>query len=69
MYGALLDCAWATVREFSRNDKKLQGTPGAVAVLRMHSRRLDYHPHVQLVMPAAVLADDRNLGRALARRR
>ena len=63
VYGALLDCAWATVNEFSRNDKKLRGTPGAVAVLHTHSRRLDYHPHVHLVMPAAALGDDRKLGR------
>jgi len=26
-----------------------------VAVLHTHSRRLDYHPHVHLVMPAAAL--------------
>jgi len=40
---------------FARNDKQLQGIPGAVAVLHTHSRRLDYHPHVHLVMPAAAL--------------
>ena len=44
-YAALFDCAWETVEEFSHNDKKLQGNPGAVTVLHTHSRRLDYHPH------------------------
>ena len=53
VYDLLLRCAWETVRTFSRNDKQLQGTPGAIAVLHTHTRRLDYHPHVHLVMSAA----------------
>jgi hypothetical protein len=55
LYAVLFDCAWETVSTFSQNDKHLQGTPGAVAVLHTHSRRLDYHPHVHLAMPAAAL--------------
>jgi len=31
----------------------LRGTAGAVSVLHTHNRRLDFHPHVHLVMPAA----------------
>lgn len=53
LFGLLMPCAWQTLLTFSRNDKSLQGTPGAVAVLHTHSRRLDYHPHVHGVMPAA----------------
>jgi hypothetical protein len=55
LYGLLMQCAWQTLLTFSRNDQSLQGTPGAVAVLHTHSRRLDYHPHVHVVMPAAAL--------------
>jgi len=55
LYDLLMQCAWQTLLTFSRNDKSLQGTPGAVAVLHTHSRRLDYHPHVHVVMPAAAL--------------
>lgn len=62
-YAKLFDCAWDTVNDFSHNDKKLQGKPGAVAVLHTHSRRLDYHPHVHLVMPAAALDAQNNLWR------
>jgi len=51
----LMRCAWNTVALFARNDRQLQGTPGAIAVLHTHSRRLDYHPHVHLVVPAAAL--------------
>ena len=43
------------MRTFSQNDRQLQGTPGAIAVLHTHSRRLDFHPHVHLVMPAAAI--------------
>ena len=62
-YAKLFDCAWDTVNTFSHNDRKLQGNPGAVAVLHTHSRRLDYHPHVHLVMPAAALDAQRKLWR------
>ncbi len=62
-YAKLFDCAWETVNDFSHNDKKLQGSAGAVAVLHTHSRRLDYHPHVHLVMPAAALGEGRKLWR------
>jgi len=51
----LMRSAWATVHQFSQNDRQLQGTPGAIAVLHTHSRRLDFHPHVHLVVPAAAL--------------
>ena len=62
-YAALFECAWDTVNTFSHNDRKLQGQPGAVAVLHTHSRRLDYHPHAHLVMPAAALDEGRKLWR------
>jgi Putative transposase/Transposase zinc-binding domain len=52
-YTLIMACAWDTLRTFSQNHKQLQGTPGAVAVLHTHSRKLDFHPHVHLAMPAA----------------
>ena len=55
VYDLLMRCSWDTVRTFSANDKQLQGTPGATAVLHTHTRRLDYHPHVHLLMPAAAI--------------
>ena len=54
-YELLMRCSWETVRTFSHNDKQLRGTPGAIAVLHTNTRRLDYHPHVHLVMPAAAV--------------
>lgn len=55
LYDALMKCAWETVNTFSRNDKHLQGSSGAVAVLHTHNRCLDFHPHVHLVMPAGAI--------------
>jgi hypothetical protein len=55
VYEVLMRCSWETVRTFSQNDKQLQGTPGAIAVLHTNTRRLEYHPHVHLVMPAAAI--------------
>jgi hypothetical protein len=59
LYDLLIGCAWQSVHTFSRNHRQLQGTPGAIAVLHTNTRRLDYHPHVHLVMPAAAIDGDR----------
>lgn len=73
LYDLLIGCAWQSVHTFSRNHRQLQGTPGAIAVLHTNTRRLDYHPHVHLVMPAAAIDADRKRwrtqrsGRAKAR--
>jgi hypothetical protein len=66
VYELLMRCSWETVRTFSQNDKKLQGVPGAIAVLHTNTRRLDYHPHVHLVMPAAAIDEKRRLWRTRA---
>ena len=55
LYNLITQNAWDTVNTFSQNDKKLQGGAGAITVLHTHNRRLDYHPHVHLVMPAAAI--------------
>jgi len=59
----MIRCSWETVRTFAQNDKQLQGTPGPITVLHTHSRRLDYHPHVHLVMPAAAIDGEKKLWR------
>jgi Putative transposase/Transposase zinc-binding domain len=58
VYDVLMRCAWETVKTFSQNDRQLSGIPGAIAVLHTATRRLDFHPHVHLVMPAAAVAVD-----------
>ncbi len=63
LYSLMIQCAWQSVQRFAHNDKPLQGTPGAIAVLHTHSRALDYHPHVHLVVPAAVIDAKQKLWR------
>jgi len=65
VYATLMACAWETLCTFSQNHKHLQGSPGAVAVLHTHSRKLEFHPHVHLAMPAAALDADKRLWRTL----
>jgi len=55
LYDLMLRCSWDRVRTFSHNDRQLRGTPGAISVLPTHSRRLNFHPHVHRVMPAAAV--------------
>ena len=59
VYDALMRCSWETLRTFAGNDRQLQGTPGAIAVSHTSTRRLDHHPHVHLLMPAAAVDDAR----------
>jgi hypothetical protein len=68
VYALMMQCAWDTLATFSRNDPKLRATPGAVGVLHTHNRRLDFHPHVHMVMPAAALDTQRKLWRTKKRR-
>ena len=69
LYSTMIRCVWETVRTFSQNDKQLQGIVGAIAVLHTHSRRLDFHPHVHLVMPAAAIDAKKRLWRTQARKK
>ncbi len=68
VYELLMRCCWETVRTFSQNDKQLQGTPGATAVLHTNTRRMDFHPHVHLIMPAAALDGKRRQWRTKRRK-
>jgi hypothetical protein len=63
LYDLIIRCSWDTVNTFAHNDRQLQGHAGAIAVLHTHSRRLDFHPHVHLVMPAAAIDADKRLWR------
>ncbi len=53
VYSLMFDCVQETLKTFTRNDKKLSGTAGFTAILHTHSRELNHHPHIHVVMPAA----------------
>lgn len=64
VYCLMFDCVWQTLRCFSRNDNKLQGEPGVIAVLHTHSRALDFHPHIHAVIPAGAIDKTQPLWRS-----
>ena len=55
VYGMLFACAQSTLATFAGNAVKLGGRIGMTAVLHTHTRKLDYHPHVHLVVPGGCL--------------
>jgi hypothetical protein len=65
VYGILFQCAVSTLQDFGANDKKLGAQMGMTAVLHTHSRRLDYHPHIHLVVPGGCLNRRRRQWRKL----
>ncbi len=47
----LMQCAAATLKRFGLNKKGFAAELGMCAVLHTHTRRLDFHPHVHLIVP------------------
>jgi hypothetical protein len=55
MYTLLFDTAVGTCRDFAEQDKHLKGDIGLTAVLHTQTRRLDYHPHVHIIIPGGAI--------------
>ena len=53
VYSLLFQCAVATLKAFGLNDKGLAAELAMTAILHTHTRRLDYHPHVHVIVPPA----------------
>jgi len=51
IYNLLFACASNTLKDFGLNPKNLGAHIGMTAVLHTHNRRLDYHPHIHVVVP------------------
>lgn len=54
-YALLFDAAIATLKQLGLDKRHLGGELGMTAVLHTHTRRLDYHPHLHVIIPAAYL--------------
>ena len=52
VYATLFDAGIETLNTFAKNDKHLRGKLGMTAVLHTHSRRLEFHPHIHIIVPA-----------------
>jgi len=51
VYSQLMQCATSTLKTFGLNKKGFNSELGMCAVLHTHTRRLDYHPHVHIIVP------------------
>lgn len=65
VYALMFDCAVATLKAFGLNDKGLAAELAMTAVLHTHSRRLNYHPHVHMMVPGGGVNTRRNEWRTL----
>ncbi len=51
LYTIFFACVISTLKDFGLNPDKLGAELGLTAVLHTHSRKLDYHPHIHVVIP------------------
>ena len=59
VYTLLFQCAVSTLRDFGLNDKAFASELAMTAVLHTHTRRLDYHPHVHIIVPGGGVSKNR----------
>ncbi|VAW57466.1 hypothetical protein MNBD_GAMMA07-1036, partial [hydrothermal vent metagenome] len=52
-------CVASTLKSLGLNPDKLEGDIGLTAVLQHHSRRLDYHPLIHVVVPGGAINQKR----------
>ena len=60
IYSLLFDCATSTLKDFGVNDKAFAAELAMTAILHTHTRRLDYHPHLHLIVPGGGINQQRN---------
>jgi hypothetical protein len=51
VYNLLFACVSSTLKDFGLNPNNLGANIGMTAILHTHNRRLDYHPHIHVVVP------------------
>jgi len=51
VYNLLFACASSTLKDFGLTPKNLGAHIGMTAIVHTHNRRLDYHPHIHVVVP------------------
>jgi hypothetical protein len=61
VYDALMGCAASILKTFALNDAKCGDHIGLTAILHTHTRRLDYHPHVHVIIPNGGLSKNKTL--------
>lgn len=51
VYSIFFFCVASTLKDFGLNSKNLGAEIGMTMVLHTHSRRLDFHPHIHVIVP------------------
>jgi hypothetical protein len=51
VYELMFSCVASTLKDFGLNPTNLGAHIGMTALLHTHTRRLDYHPHIHVVVP------------------
>ncbi len=59
VYSLMFFCISGTLKGFGLNPRHLGAEIGMTMVLHTHSRRLDYHPHIHVVIPAGGIDSSR----------
>ena len=60
VFNLLIQSAVSTLKRFGLNEKNFNAELGLCVVLHTHTRRLDYHPHVHIVIPGGGIHKARN---------
>ncbi len=60
LYSLLFECAVSTIKDFGLNEKGLAAELAMTVILHTHTRRLDYHPHVHMIVPGGGVNSKRN---------
>ena len=63
IYSLFFACVSSTLKDFGLNPDKLGAEMGLTAVLHTHSRKLDYHPHIHVIVPGGGIDKKRNNGK------
>jgi hypothetical protein len=58
MYNLLFTTAWDILRSFGKDKKWIGGKMGATAILHTSGQRLNYHPHLHMILPAGALMNN-----------
>jgi hypothetical protein len=51
VYTLMFSCVSSTLKDFGLDPKKLGADIGMTMVLHTHSRKLDFHPHIHVIVP------------------
>lgn len=63
IYTLFFACVQYVLKTFTQNDKKLNGMAGFTTILHTHSRELNFHPHIHVVIPGGSINEKTRLWR------